>query len=143
MPQLQSESPVRLGLIGLGDWGHKVALAAELTPGVTIAACYARSPATCKRYSCTAYASHGEMLRYSSVESFVVKTPNPALPGLLRSASPHAAHHRRSSQICRGLTGARYLDRYAGSGTGLGRYGLQDGTPCFAPIRTRIHATGV
>jgi UDP-N-acetyl-2-amino-2-deoxyglucuronate dehydrogenase len=76
------DPPVRLGLIGLGEWGEHVALAARNVPGVTIAACYARSPEThaalAARHHCTACSSYADMLCDSSIEGIVVMTPNQA-----------------------------------------------------------------
>jgi predicted dehydrogenase len=96
MPQLQSEPPVRLGLVGLGDWGHQVALAAERDPSVTIAACYARSPATrvsfAERYGCVPCSSYEEMLRDGRIEGIVVMTPNRAHREQVVAAAAHAKH---------------------------------------------------
>ena len=91
-----NRTPVRLGLIGLGDWGHQVALAAELDPGVTLVSCYARSPATRtsfgERYSCIPCSSYEEMLEDRTVEGIVVMTPNRGHREQVVAAAAHGKH---------------------------------------------------
>lgn len=96
VPQAQYKPPVRLGLVGLGDWGHQVALAADLDPGVTLAACYARSRKTrmsfAERYACTPCSSYVEMLGDSTIEGIVVMTPNRVHREQVIAAAAHAKH---------------------------------------------------
>jgi predicted dehydrogenase len=88
--------PVRLGLVGLGDWGHQVALAVELDPAVSLVACYARSLETratfAGRYGCTPCSSYEEMLRDSTIEGIVVMTPNLAHREQVVAAAAHGKH---------------------------------------------------
>jgi predicted dehydrogenase len=88
--------PVRLGLIGLGDWGEHAALAARHVPGVTIAACYARSPETrttfAARHGCAACSSYPDMLRDASIEGILVMTPNQAHQEQVVLAAAHGKH---------------------------------------------------
>jgi predicted dehydrogenase len=96
MKSIPSNPPVKLGLVGLGDWGHQVALSAELDPGVTISACYARSPETrisfAERYGCTPCSSYEEMLQDSTIEGVVVMTPNRAHRDQVVAAAAHGKH---------------------------------------------------
>jgi predicted dehydrogenase len=96
MSQVHYNPPVTLGLVGLGDWGHQVALAAELDPGVRLAACYARSRETrlsfAERYACTPYSSYEEMLGDSTIEGIVIMTPNRAHREQVVAAAAHGKH---------------------------------------------------
>ena len=89
-------SPVRLGLVGLGEWGEQVAAAAALDPGVTLVSCYARSPETrglfAKRFGCVPCTSYQGMLDDSGIEGVVVMTPNKAHREHVVAAAEHHKH---------------------------------------------------
>ena len=73
---------VRLGLVGLGDWGEHVAQAAERVPGVSIVACYSRSPerraSFAQRHNCRPSPSYEAMLADPEIEGVIIMTPNSA-----------------------------------------------------------------
>ena len=89
-------SPVRLGLVGLGEWGEQVAAAAALDPGVALVSCYARSPETRglfgKRFGCVPCTSYQGMLEDSGIEGIVVMTPNKAHRDQVIAAAEHGKH---------------------------------------------------
>ncbi len=87
---------IRLGLVGLGDWGEQVALAAAMEPGVELVACYARTPETrnafAARYGCRACATLKEMLTDPTIHGIVVMTPNNAHRDPVVAAAEHGKH---------------------------------------------------
>jgi predicted dehydrogenase len=89
-------APVRLGLVGLGDWGVHVALAAQQIPGAQIAGCYARSPATreafSQRFGCVSYASYEEMVADVSLSGIIIMTPNNVHREQVTLAAAHGKH---------------------------------------------------
>lgn len=86
---------VRLGLAGLG-WGEQVALAAQQSPAVAIAACYARSVETrlafSQRFGCRACSSYEDMLQDDSLDGIVIMTPNEAHREQVIAAAAHGKH---------------------------------------------------
>lgn len=76
----ESHDPVRLGLVGLGYWGVKVANAAAVVPEIKITHCFARTQSTreefAARYDCRPVSSYREMLEDDSVEGVILITPN-------------------------------------------------------------------
>ncbi len=90
------DDSIRLGLVGLGDWGEQVALAAAMEPGVELVACYARTPETrtafAARHGCRACASLEEMLADPGIHGIVVMTPNNAHRGPVVAAAEHGKH---------------------------------------------------
>ncbi len=87
---------IRLGLIGLGDWGEQVALASAMEPGVELVACHARAAETraafAARHGCRACASLEEMLANPDIHGIVVMTPNNAHRGPVAAAAAHGKH---------------------------------------------------
>lgn len=86
--------PIRLGLVGLGDWGEQVALAAALlSPEVQLVACYARSPerraAFAARHRCRPCATYEEMLQDPQIDGIVIMTPNLAHRDQVIAAAAH------------------------------------------------------
>lgn len=92
----QHEDVVRLGLVGLGDWGEQVALAAAMEPGVELAACYARTPATrasfAARHGCRPCATLDELVSAADLHGIVVMTPNNAHRDPVLAAAAHGKH---------------------------------------------------
>ncbi len=82
MIENKHSEPVRLGLVGLGDWGEHVAQAAERVPGVLIHACYSRSPETraafARRHNCQSSPTYEAMLEDPAIEGIIIMTPNNA-----------------------------------------------------------------
>ncbi len=93
---LVDSSPVKLGLVGLGDWGAHVALAAQQVPGAEIAACYARSPVTrqafAERFGCLACSSYDQMVSDDSLAGIIIMTPNQAHREQVSLAAQHGKH---------------------------------------------------
>ncbi len=87
---------MKLGLIGLGDWGKQVAEAAQLDPSIEIVACYARTPETrlsfAEQYDCTPHPTYEDMLRDSTIEGVVIMTPNVAHRKQTVAAAAHGKH---------------------------------------------------
>jgi predicted dehydrogenase len=83
-------------MIGLGDWGEQVALAAEPLPAVNIVTCYARTPQTrsdfAQRFGCTPSSSYQEMLEDPSIDGILVMTPNSAHREQVVAAAAHGKH---------------------------------------------------
>jgi UDP-N-acetyl-2-amino-2-deoxyglucuronate dehydrogenase len=77
-----NEETVRLGLVGLGGWGHAIALAAERRSDVEIARCYARSPEAradfAARHRCIPCDHYEEMLADPAVQGIIVMSANRA-----------------------------------------------------------------
>ncbi len=74
------QNPVRLGLVGLGYWGERVAEAAAATPGVEITHCFARTEATrqafAARYGYQPLPGYRAMLEREDIEAVALITPN-------------------------------------------------------------------
>ena len=91
-----SSGPIRLGLVGLGAWGHQVALAAEQDPTVELAACYARSvegrSSFAERYGCLACVSYEQLITDTTIDGIVVMTPNRTHRDLVVEAAGHGKH---------------------------------------------------
>lgn len=72
--------PVRIGLVGLGYWGTRIAEAAAVTPQVRITHCFARTPdareAFAAHYGYRPAASYREILEDDSIEAVALITPN-------------------------------------------------------------------
>jgi predicted dehydrogenase len=74
---------VRLGIVGLGNWGSRVARTVAQVDGATLATCFARTPARC-----TAFAEqHG----CKPVDSFEAFLADATIDGVL-VATPHTTH---------------------------------------------------
>jgi len=90
------DDSIRLGLVGLGDWGEQVALAAAMEPGVELVACYARTPETraafAARHGCRACTDLEEMLAAPDIHGVVVMTPNNAHRGPVVATAGHGKH---------------------------------------------------
>ena len=73
-------NPVRLGLVGLGYWGERVAEAAAATPEVQITHCFARTAATreafAARYGYESLPSYRAMLEHEDIDGVALITPN-------------------------------------------------------------------
>jgi predicted dehydrogenase len=90
------DDAIRLGLVGLGDWGEQVALAAAMEPGVELVACYARTAETraafAARHDCRACASLEVLLAAPDIHGVVVMTPNNAHREPVVAAAGHGKH---------------------------------------------------
>ncbi len=93
---IPSDRPAALGIVGLGNWGEQVALAAETMSELNIAACYARTPQTrtdfAKRFGCRPCSSYADMLRDTSLDGILVMTPNLAHREQVVAAAAHGKH---------------------------------------------------
>lgn len=93
---MKAEVPVQLGLVGVGSWGHQVALSAARNPDVQLAACYARSPEAREKfagqYGCRACASYEEMLALPSIQGIVVMSANRAHRAHVEAAAAARKH---------------------------------------------------
>lgn len=87
---------VRLGLVGLGDWGEHVAQAAEQVPGVVISACYSRSSATraafARRHKCRPASTYEAMLEDPTIAGIIIMTPNNTHREHATLAASHGKH---------------------------------------------------
>jgi predicted dehydrogenase len=115
MKSISGDSLVKLGLVGLGDWGHQVALSAELDPGITISACYARSLETrisfAERYGCTSCSNYEEMLQDSTIEGIAVMSPNRAHRDQVVAAAAHGKHCLVTKPIATSIDDGRAMIR--------------------------------
>lgn len=109
----QRDDTIRLGLVGLGDWGEQVALAAAMEPGVELAACYARTAETraafAARHGCRACANLDEMLAAPDIHGVVVMTPNNAHRGPVEAAAAYGKHVLVTKPIAATMTDGRAM----------------------------------
>lgn len=109
----QDTAPVRLGLVGLGDWGEHVAQAVAAEPGVTLAGCYARSGTTraafAARYGCRPYDHYEAMLADNAIEGIVIMTPNLAHREQVEAAARCGKHCLVTKPIAASLADARAM----------------------------------
>jgi UDP-N-acetyl-2-amino-2-deoxyglucuronate dehydrogenase len=79
VPSAAPAAVIRLGLAGLG-WGERVATAMRGLPGVSLAACFARTPAAREKFAAQfgvrACASWEEMIADNSLHGVILMTPN-------------------------------------------------------------------
>lgn len=72
-------SDLNLGIVGLGNWGDRLARAVAAVPGVTLQACHARSAASrdpfAERHGCRPVASFDEFLA-EPLDGILVATPH-------------------------------------------------------------------
>ena len=91
-----SHTPVRLGLVGLGLWGNKIAAAAAVAPDVQISHCFARTESTREafsaQYGCRPVSSYQEMLEDDSIEGVILITPNRVHRDQIMLAAEHGKH---------------------------------------------------
>jgi predicted dehydrogenase len=89
-------NPVRLGLVGLGYWGERVAEAASATAGVEITHCFARTGATreafAARYGYQPLPSYEAMLEQEEIEAVALITPNRVHHEQIMQAIAHGKH---------------------------------------------------
>lgn len=88
--------PVRMGLVGLGYWGTRIAEAARVTPEIRISHCFARTAASreafAAQYGLLAATSYREMLEDESVEAIALITPNRDHYQQISEALEHGKH---------------------------------------------------
>ncbi|MCW5883144.1 MAG: Gfo/Idh/MocA family oxidoreductase [Anaerolineae bacterium] len=88
--------PVRMGLVGLGYWGTRIAEAAAVTPQVRVTKCFARAPAAreafATQYGYQPVASYHEMLEDASIEAVALITPNRDHYQQIMAAIEHGKH---------------------------------------------------
>ena len=91
-----NQSPVRLGLVGLGEWGERLAEAAAATPEVEISHCYARTEATreafAARYGYQPLPNYEAMLDREELEAVALITPNRVHHEQILQAVEHGKH---------------------------------------------------
>ena len=95
-----AEGKVRLGFIGLGNWGNRLASAAERSGAAEIVRCFARTEETraafAEKFACRPAASLDELLGDDKVEGVAVSTPTP--PTRTSSAGPPRPENTCSSK---------------------------------------------
>jgi predicted dehydrogenase len=71
---------VRLGIVGLGNWGSRLARTVARVDGATLATCYARTPqrreAFAKEHGCVAVESFEKFLADETIQGVLVATPH-------------------------------------------------------------------
>jgi predicted dehydrogenase len=89
-------NPVRVGLIGVGYWGARVAEAARIAPEIRITHCYARTEADrnafAARYGYQAASSYQEILENPEIEGVLLITPNRSHRQQILAAVEHGKH---------------------------------------------------
>lgn len=80
MSQPSNDTPVRVGLVGLGGHGHTLQNAAAEAPNLSVAAVYDVDPAetrmAAERFGCTAAPSYDALLAENGLEAVVLGSPN-------------------------------------------------------------------
>jgi predicted dehydrogenase len=75
-----SDREIRLGIVGLGNWGGRLARTVAKVDGATLATCYARTPerraAFAKEHGCTAVDSFEKFLADETIDGVLVATPH-------------------------------------------------------------------
>ncbi len=78
----KTTGPVRLGIVGLGNWGRQIFQAVDQLPEVKITHCYSRYPDTSKafasEYDCVACEQYEDMVEDSQIDGVVVMSSNAA-----------------------------------------------------------------
>jgi predicted dehydrogenase len=87
--------PVRLGSVGLGWWGGRLAEAAH-DAGAEVISCFARTPAAreefAERHDCRAAGSFEELLSDPEVEGILVATPHSTHGAMIEMAAAAGIH---------------------------------------------------
>lgn len=90
------QNPLRIGLVGLGYWGERVAEAAAATPEVEITHCFARTEATrqdfAARYGYQPLPSYRAMLEHEDLDAVALITPNRVHHEQILLAVEHGRH---------------------------------------------------
>jgi len=75
-----SDREIRLGIVGLGNWGGRLARTVAKVDGATLATCYARTPerraAFAKEHGCAAVDSFEKFLADETIDGVLVATPH-------------------------------------------------------------------
>ncbi|HSK97630.1 MAG TPA: Gfo/Idh/MocA family oxidoreductase [Euzebyales bacterium] len=86
---------VRLGFVGLGNWGTKLAQAAQRSGAATVAAGYARTPAArqsfAEAFDCAQAASLDDLLAHD-LDGVVVATPHSTHRAVIEAAAAAGRH---------------------------------------------------
>ena len=76
----KTTGPVRLGIVGLGDWSRQIFQAVDQLPEVKITHCYSRYPDTRKafaaEYDCAACEQYEDMVEEPGIDGVVVMSSN-------------------------------------------------------------------
>ena len=85
---------VRLGLVGLGNWGKRLTRAVGTVEGADLVACFARTPATRGAFAaemgCDAAGSLDEL--FDSVDGVLIATPHTTHVDLVETAAASGTH---------------------------------------------------
>jgi len=91
-----SRNPVRVGLVGLGYWGLKIAEVVAVSPEIEITRCFARTESTrdafAAKYGCRPVASYQAILEDDSIEGVILITPNRVHYEQIMLAVDHGKH---------------------------------------------------
>ena len=91
-----AEGKVRLGFIGLGNWGNRLASAAERSGAAEIVRCFARTEETraafAEKFTCRPAASLDELLGDDEVEGVAVSTPHSTHEDIVHRAAAAGKH---------------------------------------------------
>lgn len=89
-------NPVRVGLIGVGYWGARMAEAAKIAPQIRITHCYSRTEADrtafAAKYGYQAASSYEEILEAPEIEGVLLITPNRSHRAQILAAVEHGKH---------------------------------------------------
>jgi predicted dehydrogenase len=79
---MMEDKPVRLGIVGLGDWSRQIFRAVDQLPDVKITHCYSRYPGTreafASEYDCVACEQYEQMVSDPLIDGVVVMSSNAA-----------------------------------------------------------------
>ncbi|MPZ74394.1 MAG: hypothetical protein GEU74_14415 [Nitriliruptorales bacterium] len=88
--------PVRVGVVGLGWWGHRLCQGAADGKALTVVSCYARTPQTrdafAEELGIRAAASFDELLADADVEAVMLATPHSTHAELIERAAQCGKH---------------------------------------------------
>jgi predicted dehydrogenase len=87
---------VRIGVVGLGWWGDKLAKAIADSKGCELASCYARTPASraafAERHGCAQADSYDALVSDRAVDAIFLATPHSTHTDLIERAAENGKH---------------------------------------------------
>ncbi|MDP3983803.1 MAG: Gfo/Idh/MocA family oxidoreductase [Acidimicrobiia bacterium] len=105
-----TEQPLRFGVLGLGNWGDRLATTVAALPGAEIASCFARSPqrrqSYAERHNCRAAGSLEDFLS-GPIDAVLIATPHTTHVELVVAAAVAGKHVMVEKPLALTVAGAR------------------------------------
>lgn len=105
-----TEQPLRFGVLGLGNWGDRLATTVAALPDAEIASCFARSPerrqSYAERHNCRAAGSLEEFLA-GPIDAVLIATPHTTHVELVVAAAEAGKHVMVEKPLALTVAGAR------------------------------------